>query len=185
LEWRKSSWLNLIDLARANPPTQKEIDQVLEYRRKRAKARFHADENFPTLAIEVLRHMGGRAITVQGAGRRGYPDENHAAYALKHGLILITCDRDYLNERRFPLIHCPAIVVCDFGAGSLKEIRNTFTCLERILRSPQFVVKWVKIDARRDSWTEYARCLDGTTSRSRYRVHRGMSQEWISSARTK
>lgn len=173
-------WINLIDLVRANPPTKKEVEQVLDYRRKRAKARFFVDENFPSRATDVLRDMGGRAITVQDSGRRGHPDENQAAYALGHGLILVTCDRDYLNDTRFPLIHCPAIVVCDFGSGSKKEIRQTFICLERILASPQFFDKWVKIDARRDSWTEYSRCLDGTTSRSRYRVYRGMIQEWIS-----
>ena len=118
-------------------------------------------------------------ITVQDVARRRHPDENHGAYALKHGYILITCDRDYLNERRFPLIHCPAIAVVDFGTGSAQEIRQTFTCLERVLGSPQFFDKWVKIDARRDSWTEYSRCLDGTTSRLRYRVHRGVIQEWV------
>jgi predicted nuclease of predicted toxin-antitoxin system len=176
--WAKMSWINLIDLVRANPPTQKEIDQVLGYRRKRAKARFYVDENFPARATAELRHLS-RVITVQDSQRRGQPDENHAAYALKRGFILVTCDRDYLNEIRFPLVHCPAIVVFDFGSGSTKEIRDAFTCLERILASPQFFDKWVKIDAKRDSWTEYARCLDGTTARSRYRVYQGMIQEWI------
>jgi hypothetical protein len=94
---------------------------------------------------------------IRSAARQ--PDENHAA-SLKHGLILVTCDRDYLNESLFPLIHCPAIVVFDFGSGSLKEIREAFTCLERILASSQSFDKWVKIDAKRDSWTEYSRCLE-------------------------
>ena len=37
----------------------------------------------------------------------------------------------------------------------------------------------VKIDAKRDCWSEYWRFLNGTTSRSRYRVHRGRLQEWV------
>ena len=94
-------WVDLIDLVRANPPTAKEIAEVRDYRRRKAKARFFADENFPVLATKVLRKMGGTVITVQHVARRRHPDENHAAYALKHGYILITCDRDYLNERRF------------------------------------------------------------------------------------
>jgi hypothetical protein len=69
--------------------------------------RFYADENFPTAAIEILRRLGANVITVRDARRRGHPDENHTAEALRMGRILITCDRDYLNERRFPLIHCP------------------------------------------------------------------------------
>lgn len=173
-------WVNLTELIRDNPPTEKEIEQVLEYRRRKAKARFYADENFPVLAVELLRKMGAKVVTVQEVGRRKHPDENHAAYALKHGYILLTCDRDYLDESRFPLIHCPAIVVFDFGSGSQREeIQPSFTCLKRVLRSPQFFDKWAKIDAKRDSWTEYARHLDGTTSRSRYRVYRGHFQEWV------
>jgi len=35
---------------------------------------------------------------------------------LSHKRILLTCDRDYLDERRLPLIHSPVIVVCNFGA---------------------------------------------------------------------
>lgn len=173
------AWVNVIEIVRNHPPTKKEIEQVLEYRRRRARARFYVDENLPTAATEVLRRMGARVVTVQDLGRRGHPDDSHAAYALKHGYMLLTCDRDYLDERRFPLIHCPAIAVFDFGSGSLKEIRQSFTCLERVLGSPQFFDKWVKIDARRNWWAEYFRCLDGTTSRSRYRVYRGHIQEWI------
>jgi len=183
LRYEQMGWVNLIDLVRANPPTQKEIKQVLDYRRRKAKARFYADENFPARATGALRRFG-RVTTVQDSQRRGQSDEDHAAYALKHGLILVTCDRDYLNEIRFPLVHCPAIVIFDLGAGSVKEIRDAFTCLGTILSSPQFYDKWVKIDAKRDNWTEYARCLDGTTVRSRYRFHHGMMQEWIPPLRT-
>jgi hypothetical protein len=173
-------WVNLTERIRDNLPTEKEIEQVAEYRRRKAKARFYADENFPVLAVESLRKMGARVVTVQEVDRRRHPDENHAAYALKHGYILLTCERDYLNEIRFPLIHCPAIAVFDFGSRSHhKEIQQSFTCLKRILRSPQFFDKWAKIDAKRDSWTEYSRHLDGTTSRSRYRIYRGNFQEWI------
>jgi predicted nuclease of predicted toxin-antitoxin system len=172
-------WVDLTEIVRANPPTIKEVQQVVEYRRLRAKARFIADENFPTSATELLRAMGGRVVTVQELNRRAHPDENHAAYALKHGYILVSCDRDYLDERRFPLIHCPAIAVFDFGSATLEEIRQAYQCVDRILSAPQFFDKWVKIDAKRESWVESSRHLDGTTSRSRYRVYRGTIQEWI------
>lgn len=172
-------WVNLIELVRANPPSAEEIDQVVEYRRRKAKARFYADENFPALATRLLRKMGARVFTVQDLGRRKHPDENHSAYALKNGYVLVTCDRDYLDESRFPLIHCPAIVVFDFGSGSLKEILQSFSCVRNILGAPQFFDKWTKIDAKRDSWTEYSRTLDGATSRSRYRIYRGHMQEWV------
>lgn len=98
---------------------------------------------------------------------------------MRNGRILLTCDRDYLDERRFPLIHSPAIAVFDFGAGSPREVQGAFTCLQRMYGSPQFFDKWVKIDAKPDSWTESSRHLNGTTSRTRYRVHRDGIQEWV------
>ena len=120
-----------------------------------------------------------QVLTAKEAGLNGHPDENHVAFALKNGCVLLTCNRDYLDEQRFPVVHCPAIVVFGFGSGSLNEIRAAFQCLRTIYGSPQFFDKWVKIDAKRDSWNEYWRFLNGTTARSRDRVHSGRLQEWV------
>ena len=117
-------------------------------------------------------------ITAQEVGLRRHPDENHAAYALKNGYLLVTCDRDYLDNRKFPLIHCPVIVICDFGGGSAMEIIDTYQCLRAIFRVPQFYDKWMKIDAGRTSWIENARYLYGTSARTRYRWYHNRLQEW-------
>jgi len=165
-------------LVGADSPTEREARQVFGYLGRKAKPRFYADENFPSIATTILRRRGADVPTVQKYRREGHPDENHAAEALRLVRVLITCDRDYLDERRFPLIHCPAIVVCDFGRVSAREIDDTFNCLTCIFCGPQFYDKWVKIDAKRDSWTEYIRHLDGSRSRQRARVYGGRIQEW-------
>ncbi len=141
--------------------------------------RFYADENFPPVARQLLRKMGANVATAQDKGLKRHPDENQAAYALKNGYVLVTCDRDFLDDRKFPLVHSPALVVFDFGSGSVSEIRQAFNCLGTIQRIPQFYDKWIKIDAKRDSWTEHCKFLNGSTSRSRYRIHRGIMQEWV------
>jgi predicted nuclease of predicted toxin-antitoxin system len=141
--------------------------------------RFYADENFPYLATRMLRRFGAQVVTVQEARLRHHPDENHAAYALRNGYMLLTCDRDYLDNRKFPLVHCPAIAVFDFGRGSPKEILDALQCLSSAFRLPQFYDKWLKIDATRDSWIENARYLNGATSRTRYRWLRRTLQEWV------
>src|ERR1035437_7422071 len=69
------------------------------------------------------------------------------------------CDFIFLSEARFLLIHSPAVAVFDFGSGSPEEIRSTFTSLEGVLSSPQFFDNWKKIDAKRDSWTEYSKIV--------------------------
>jgi predicted nuclease of predicted toxin-antitoxin system len=155
------------------------MEQIVEYQRRKAKPRFYADENFPTQAVKLVRAKGVKVLTAKEAGRTGHPDENHAAYVLKTGRVLLTCDRDYLDERRFPLISCPVIVVCNFGSGSSIEMQRTFRCLRTMLGIPQVFDKWSKIDAKPEAWVEYSRFLDGTTARSRYRVYSGRLQEWV------
>ncbi|QNI36907.1 DUF5615 family PIN-like protein [Edaphobacter albus] len=172
-------WVDSAEVSRRDPPSKAEIAQVEDYRKRRAKVRFYADENFPMKATEVLRGMGSSVKTVQEVRLRAHPDENHAAYALRNRYVLVSCDRDYLDNRRFPLIHCPVIVVFDFGEGSIAEIRAAFRCLTRMFEAPQFYGKWMKIEASRSSWTESARFLNGTTARSKYRIFRGQIQEWV------
>jgi predicted nuclease of predicted toxin-antitoxin system len=173
-------WIDLKAVAADNPqPTEREKRQVEDYVRRRAKPRFYADENFPTLAIKILGRIGADVLTVHDARLRGHPDENHTAEALRLGRILITCDRDYLDDRRFPLVHCPTVIVCDFGSGSVADIIRTFNCLRWPFKAPQFYDKWTKIYATRDGWTERKRYLNGTSSRNRYRVHQRRIQEWV------
>jgi predicted nuclease of predicted toxin-antitoxin system len=112
-----------------SPASAKEIAQGVDYAKRKTKARFYADENFPAHATEILREAGLDVLTVQEAGVRRRPDENQAAFALRKGRVLLTYGRDYLDERRFPLIHCPAIVVFDFGLGSTRHIKMAFRCL--------------------------------------------------------
>jgi hypothetical protein len=173
------AWISVEQIDEGAQPTEREKQEVLEYVRRRAKPRFYADEDFPTLAIAMLRRRGANVLTTHEVDRRGHPDENHAAESLRLGRILITCDRDYLDERRFPLIHCPAIIVCGFGRGTAKDIAKTFRALFGPFTAPQFYDKWAKIDASPDGWSESVRHLDGTTSRFRYRIHSRRLEQWV------
>jgi len=177
------AWLDADLLYRLNPASAKEITQAIDYAKRKAKARFYADENFPAQATAILREAGLDVLTVQEAGKRRHPDENQAAYALRERRVLLTLDRDYLDERKFPLIHCPAIVVFDFGPGSGQHIKRAFRCLQPIFRTPQFYDKWAKIDAKPEGWIEAMRYLNGTTSRTKFRLYRGKLQEWVEDSR--
>jgi predicted nuclease of predicted toxin-antitoxin system len=172
-------WVSAIKTAKHNLATKKEINQVLDYYRRKAKPKFYADENFPAAAIRLIRSRGAHVLTAHDANLKGHPDENHAAFALKSGRVLLTCDRDFLDQGRFRLIHCPVIVICDFGLGTSLEMRLTFRCLRAVFRVPQFYDKWMKIDAKRQSWIESCRYLNGTTSRTRYRIYGRQLQEWV------
>jgi len=49
-------WIDLTKISEDNPDTKKETNQILEYRRRNAKARFYADENFP---FQQFRYCDG------------------------------------------------------------------------------------------------------------------------------
>jgi Domain of unknown function (DUF5615) len=87
-------WTNIENIVADHPPTEWETRQVDNYVRRRAKPRFYADENFPSVAINILRRLGAHVLTVRDIRRHGHPDENHTAEALRLGRILITCDRE-------------------------------------------------------------------------------------------
>jgi hypothetical protein len=52
----------------AEAPKPKESQQVFAYFKRKAKARFYADENFPERAIALLREMGAKVQTSRQAG---------------------------------------------------------------------------------------------------------------------
>jgi predicted nuclease of predicted toxin-antitoxin system len=160
------------DLAKASP------------RKKQKKMRFYVDEDVPPQATKILRATGSTVRTVQEARKRGHPDENHLAEAQKQDRVLITCDRDYLNDRRFPLHMSPTLVVCDFGSGTTDEIVATFYCLAILEASGQVPggqvpTMGVKIDANPSEWTEKTRYQEGSRDRYRYRIHQDKWQVWV------
>jgi predicted nuclease of predicted toxin-antitoxin system len=140
------TWINATDLP-DDPPPQQEIDEVVENLRRRARARFYADENFPSLAIRWLKARKLDVVSAAELGRCGHPDEAHVSEALRLRRILLTCDRDFLDDRRFPIIHCPALVVFDFGEGDMHDVGRALRCLAPMVRAPQFYDKWCKIHA--------------------------------------
>jgi predicted nuclease of predicted toxin-antitoxin system len=99
---------------------ENELENYLRQRKK--KPRFYADEDFPAQAVEILREVGFNVLAAQEAGKRGHPDEKQRAEAKKQGRILLSCDRDFLNERRCPLIESLTLVVFDFGTKTEDEI---------------------------------------------------------------
>lgn len=156
-------------------PNKKEANEVLKYVARKAKVRFLADENFPARPVEVLREMGAKAVTLQKVGTRRHPDENHAAYALREGLILLTCDRDFLDKRKFP----QRFIALPFSCSTSGAERNGRFGRHARARRSCSRLKWCKFDAGRDSWTATFRYQNRMTSRSRFRLLRGRIQEWV------
>src|SRR5262249_62277986 len=93
----------------AEAPKPKEAQQVFTYLKRKAKARFYADENFPEQAIALLRELGAKVQTSRQAGLSRRSDEDQLAYALSNGSGVATWACDFLDASRHPLTKRPAI----------------------------------------------------------------------------
>lgn len=74
------------------------------------KARFLVDQNIGKLA-EILKDLGYDAVSTTDVDLDGHDDGDvfSAGWRLKR--VILTSDRDFLDDRRFPLHRCAGVVV--------------------------------------------------------------------------
>jgi predicted nuclease of predicted toxin-antitoxin system len=175
-------WVNAEDMP-IEPLSKRDQREVEEYlRKKKVRPRFYADENFPRRAVELLWGNGLDLVTATDAGLTGHSDEDHLAFARREKKVLLTCDRDFLDDHKFPLLSCPPVVVFDFREGATTTMLKAFLVLNQFISFPEKLDKWCKFGANLDGWTATMRYLDGSSSRERWRVHKGRLQVWEESA---
>ena len=88
-----------------------ELGPVVE--RLVARPRIYADANVPS---GIVAHMRARLqwdvlFVLEEADLRRAPDVKHYQLALQLRRTLVTLDRDYLDDRRFPLDCCGGVLV--------------------------------------------------------------------------
>lgn len=86
------------------------------------KARFLLDENVDSEAAAFLRQKGYNVRRSAEAGLAGHPDENVLALAFREDRMLLTHDRDYLNDKRFPPHRNPGVVILPGANGDTKAL---------------------------------------------------------------
>jgi predicted nuclease of predicted toxin-antitoxin system len=103
------------------------------------RARLYADEMVEDEAIGFLR---SNKVNVQSAREldfAGRGDSFHVSHALRTKRFLLTKDRDFLNDRKFPLNHIPGIIVIK---ANMTRVAEYATCLNLIVG---FVVPYGEI----------------------------------------
>jgi len=143
-----------------------------------ARARFLADDSFPSRAIDLLRSAGARVWTSAEHGLAGETHQAHASYAREHQLSLLSCKPELLDLQGFPPSCNPPIFVFHFDGGSLNDMRRALRCLAPVLGSDRFGAG-CRVEANASGWTEYHPRGDGTRLRHKHRLWHGKVQEWI------
>lgn len=160
--------------------SEEELRSFDRYFRKEAK--FYADEDVEPILIELLRDLGFKVQTAGDAGLVGRDDADHVAYAFRSDRILLTRDRDYLNDRKYPPHRCPGIVVLDIEPMSREGLVNVLWVLKRAVRPYREVWRQSKILISRDGYvTVWQKELEtGRRSKFRFRLGpHGQVQEWV------
>jgi hypothetical protein len=107
-----------------------ELGPVVE--RLVARPRIYADANVPS---GIVAHMRARLLwdvlfVLEQADLRRAPDVKHYQLAQQLRRTLVTLDRDYLDDRRFPLEGCGGVLVIQ-----APDERQLSALLDRIDRS--------------------------------------------------
>jgi hypothetical protein len=76
--------------------------------------RVYADANLPVGVVAAMRQQLGWDVlfVVEHDDLRRASDVDHFARARDLGRTLITLDRDFLDDRRFPPTSSPGVIVC-------------------------------------------------------------------------
>jgi predicted nuclease of predicted toxin-antitoxin system len=87
-------------------------------RRFAKKARFVVDESLGIGVARVLRDLKWNTTFASEVGLSGHSDEDVFAYAFRENRVLLTHDRDFLDDRRFPIHRNPGVIVFPGADGS-------------------------------------------------------------------
>jgi predicted nuclease of predicted toxin-antitoxin system len=90
--------------------------------------RVYADANIPAGVVSIMRHELGWDVlfVLEHDDLRRAPDREHFQFARDLGRTLVTLDRDFSDERRFPHAESPGVIICSAPDE---------TALVRLLRS--------------------------------------------------
>jgi len=76
--------------------------------------RVYADANLPYGVVSVMRRTLGWDVlfVVEHEELRRASDRAHFRHAAELGRTLVTLDRDFLDDRRFPCALSPGVIIC-------------------------------------------------------------------------
>jgi hypothetical protein len=100
-----------------------------------AGPRVYVDANVPAALVERMRRelRWDVLFVIEDEALRRDADRRHYDRALDLGRTIITLDRDFLDERRFPTRSSPGVVVC--AAPDEARLLGLLRHVDRLLRA--------------------------------------------------
>lgn len=143
------------------------------------KARFLVDEGLGQTVAEVIKDLGWNTVYAKEVGLGGHSDEEIFAYAWQEKRTILTHDKDFWDDQRFPFHRSPGLVILPDVDQSLLElaIANTLNLLGTMAR----LYFGSKVKMASDG-SFVIRAFDKAAGRhtiDRYRFTRHGAEQWV------
>ena len=139
------------------------------------KTRFLMDANMEPWALHVLRYKHWDVKTCDFANLRRSDDQTVFGAAWRLGRLLITHDRDFLDDRLFPFARCSGLLVLPVCGSVSMQFANLLAGACELVSKGGRLWFHTKIEARRD-FTLKVRTWEkslGHLTEWQYRIARG------------
>ena len=148
---------------------------------RRKKTRFLVDESLGVEVAKVLRQAGWNAVFASEVGLDHHSDEDIFAFATEEDRVLLTHDRDFLDDRRFPVHKNPGVAVLPGAEGNEDALLGALSQIVSIMGWLRDFWRETKVVVHEDGvWTVASRDFEtGAITHTRYRFpQHGSAQVW-------
>jgi predicted nuclease of predicted toxin-antitoxin system len=160
-------------------PKTKEGVRVVN-RLTRRRSRFLVDESLGTGVAEILRYLRYNAKFGPDVGLGGKADPAVYALAWREKRILLTHDKDYLDDREYPFNRNPGVIVLPGEEGeqvplgmAMRSMLNIFGTHGRIFPNAKIV-----IDSNNVWYIKNYRKSDGYIERAKLKFTKNHVYSW-------
>ena len=158
-------------------PTKEELKRIL------GRARFYCDHNVEPAIVEVLRHLNYDVESARDIAAEQQPDEFHYRRAFKSKRILITLDKDFLDNVRFPLSQTRGVIILNIDTADTGKIARALEVVDVILGGIAPTLKESKVVVNSDYTVTFLRRIQDargfSEDRTRYRFDDNGRDIWV------
>lgn len=141
---------------------------------------FFVDESLGEEAAKWLRERGYNAVYAGDVRLLGHSDDDVFSYAWRERRMLLTHDRDFLDDKRFPEHRNPGVIVLPGGDGNQEAMGiGMGTALSVFGSSPETWEKTKSTISPTGEMTIRRRHFDtGKVTSTRFRINKGRAEVW-------
>ncbi len=134
------------------------------------------------VVVEMLRWLKYDVETAKDIGAEAQRDEWHFRRAFRTKRVLLTKDKDYLDDERFPLSQTRGVIILNIDTANPTEIARSLEVIDLVLSRLRHTLEQAKVILNSDyTMTIIHRVSTGEgfdVRKTRYRVRPDGADQW-------